>query len=156
LRTIHPFVFLIGIIAASGRRERVILLCSVKISIIISGCFVSFSNATREATVKSTIAISFVAALALLIAIPSGADAVGVGKACDGFVVPPHHCNRGLFCQRATGQCFFPDIGGTCAAVPRFCPHIIRPVCGCDGKTYGNDCKRLQARVSKSHDGMCL
>src|SRR5438067_2282260 len=63
---------------------------------VIYGCFLSLSNATREATVKSGILISFAAALALLISFSSGADAVGVGKQCDGFVIHPQHCNHGL------------------------------------------------------------
>jgi hypothetical protein len=95
--------------------------------------FFSFSNATREATVKSGFVISF-AALALLISIPTGAGAVGVGKQCGGFVIHPQECNRGLFCQRKAGQCFIADISGTCARIPRFCPRIFRPVCGCDGR----------------------
>ena len=101
------------------------------------------------------IAISFAAAVALLVSIPTEAEAVGVGKACGGFIFPPNQCNAGLFCQKKAGECFFPDIGGTCARVPRFCPHIYRPVCGCDGKTYPNDCERMRAKVSKNHDGKC-
>jgi Kazal-type serine protease inhibitor domain len=103
---------------------------------------------------KRGLAISF-AALALLSLIPTGANAVGVGQACGGFVVPPRECNAGLFCQKKVGQCFVPDIGGTCARVPHLCPHIVRPVCGCDGKTYNNDCERQRAMVSKNHAGKC-
>ncbi len=93
-------------------------------------------------------------ALALMILVPSGAGAVGVGKQCGGF--PGIQCNPGLFCQHPTGACFIFDIGGTCARVPRFCPQIYRPVCGCNGKTYPNDCVRQAAMVSKAHDGKCL
>jgi hypothetical protein len=120
--------------------------------------FFIITNAPRDATVKSSIAISFAAALALLVSIPTGAGAVGVGKQCDGFVIHPKECNPGLFCQRKPGQCFIADISGTCARKPRFCPQITGPklvVCGCDGKTYGNDCMRQQAGVSLSHKGKC-
>ena len=103
---------------------------------------------------KSNRVISFAAALALLISIPSGAGAVG--KQCGGFVIHPQQCNAGLFCQRKAGECFIADISGTCARVPRFCSRIFRPVCGCDGKTYANDCERLRAQVSKNHDGKCF
>jgi hypothetical protein len=120
--------------------------------------FFVITNAPREATVKSSIVISLAAAVALLISIPTGAGAVGVGKACDGFVFHPQECNPGLFCQRKPGQCFIADISGTCARKPRFCPQITGPklvVCGCDGRTFGNDCMRQQAGVSLAHKGKC-
>ena len=110
----------------------------------------------REATAKRVIFISCAAALALLISVPTGAGAVGVGKQCGGFVIHPQECNHGLFCQRKAGQCFIADISGTCARIPRFCPRIFRPVCGCDAKTYANDCERMRAQISKNHDGKCL
>ena len=29
------------------------------------------------------------------------------------------------------------------------------PVCGCDGQTYGSDCARLAAGITKARDGAC-
>ncbi len=59
-------------------------------------------------------------ALALMILVPAGAGAVGVGKQCGGF--PGIQCNSGLFCQHPTGACFIFDIAGTCARVPPVLP----------------------------------
>jgi hypothetical protein len=60
-------------------------------------------------------------------------------------------CEDASFCERrACGAA-----EGACAPVPEICIEIARPVCGCDGVTYANDCVRRHASVSKAHDGRC-
>jgi hypothetical protein len=39
--------------------------------------------------------------------------------------------------------------------LPSSCSPTFSPVCGCDGRTYGNDCQRQIARIQKDHDGAC-
>jgi hypothetical protein len=52
-------------------------------------------------------------------------------------------------------QCGFGDIMGQCLTKPAHCSKIRRPVCGCDGKTYANDCLRQQAGTSLKSRGAC-
>ena len=83
---------------------------------------------------------------------PSGASAAG--QFCGGFLGIP--CgNKGEFCEFASGTCGKFDLGGACVIKPHICTRIFRPVCGCNGRTYGNDCVRQAAGVSKLHDGKC-
>jgi hypothetical protein len=86
----------------------------------------------------------------------AGAIAAGPGEFCGGFLGIQCNGAPGLWCEHPAGQCHFADGGGRCEKVPRFCTRIFRPVCGCNGRTYGNDCERQAARVQLDHTGRCL
>ena len=75
------------------------------------------------------------------------------GGSCAG--VSERRCLPGEFCDLEPGQCHGFEIAGECVPQSEFCTHDYRPVCGCNGTTYGNDCMRIAAGVQKSYDGEC-
>ncbi len=86
------------------------------------------------------------------------AAAAGVNIASEGTCLNEGECNTNADC-RATDYCVF-DNGcrgpGTCEPRPRSCtPQIFNPVCGCDGRTYGNPCEAARAGVNIANMGAC-
>jgi hypothetical protein len=60
----------------------------------------------------------------------------------------------GTFCELPADLCGA-AIRGSCVKVPTACPKNIKPVCGCDGKTYANDCLRQMKKVTLKSVGKC-
>lgn len=65
-------------------------------------------------------------------------------------------CGDGEFCRFEINQaCGAADQMGTCAKRPDFCTMIYKPVCGCNGKTYSNECQAHVHGVSAAYEGQC-
>jgi Kazal-type serine protease inhibitor domain len=84
-----------------------------------------------------------------------GAEAFGQpGKSCGSRGMS--QCGAREFCNYPLrAQCGYTDLPGRCAANPKVCAKIFRPVCGCDRKTYSNACAANAAGVSVLHAGKC-
>lgn len=82
-----------------------------------------------------------------------GAAIANLDEACGG--PDKITCNSALYCQLPAGQCSAPDAAGTCVKAPDFCMRVSRPVCGCNGKTYQNECDARHAKVAIDTPGAC-
>jgi hypothetical protein len=83
---------------------------------------------------------------------PMDAKYCGVRMAGGGADV----CQTGEFCRRTiVDMCGAADAPGICTPIPEACTMDYNPVCGCDDKTYSNECAANSNSVSAAYTGEC-
>src|SRR4029077_18010548 len=85
---------------------------------------------------------------------PAAMDSGPARKSCGGFA--GNTCTDTEYCAYTEGLlCGAADASATCEARPIGCPKDLNPVCGCDGKDYGNACMAAAAGAGVLHSGNC-
>lgn len=71
----------------------------------------------------------------------------------------PFSCSEGEYCHLEYGKCndtYDSDsFSGTCREIISRCTRELRPVCGCNDRTYANKCVALSKGTSIKYAGPC-
>ncbi len=67
----------------------------------------------------------------------------------------PTGCGAGTYCKTLSTNPIACVGDGECEKIPVVCDNSSAPVCGCDGKTYGNPCELSKAKQNMKQAGQC-
>lgn len=82
---------------------------------------------------------------------PQGELDPSAGQPC----MATEDCGGSLRCDYSANQGCEPQPGVCSPQPPPMCTREYNPLCGCDGRTYGNPCEHAQSGVALAHQGPC-
>ena len=74
-------------------------------------------------------------------------------ESCELFPGRDDPCPDDKYCKLDTMECM--NSSGICIDKPTVCNKVYKPVCGCDGITYGNTCEAGEKGMNVASEGEC-